>query len=324
MKSEKRYNAGDLEQISLLSQGFIDKYRDSRILVAGATGFVGSWIISAIDHMNRFHGSNIEITGISRNNPDRLTSTFTNVKFTNSDISKKIEINFVPDCIFNAATPSSPAHGGENPEEVLNAAIQGTRNLIGLAHKKEIPTFVNLSSGIVTKRHNDQYLDISVSKDSYLAGKRESEKLVEIATYQDMIKGQNLRLYSFAGPGISLVDHFAVGNFLNDAMQGRPISIKGNPETKRSYLYPTDMLSNILASAVAPAGQPLEIGSTNLVTMEELASLINYVTGNDGIHQSREYGMSDEYFPASNELLINQEVNLESAISKWVYWLKRN
>lgn len=324
MKPEKRYDADDLEQISLLSQEFIDKYRESRILVAGATGFVGSWIISAIDHMNRFHGSNIKIAGLARNTPDSLRSAFTNVEFITSDISKKIEIDFVPDCIFNAATPSSPVHGGENPEQVLNASIQGTRNLIELAQNRSIPTFVNLSSGIVTKRHIDQYLDISITKDAYLAGKRESEKLVDIATNQDMVKGQNLRLYAFAGPGISLVDHFAVGNFLNDAMQGRPITIKGNPETKRSYLYPTDMLSNILASAVAPTGLPLEIGSANLMTMEELATLINSVIGNYGIHQSPEYGLPDEYFPENNELLIDQEVDLESAIIRWIHWLKKD
>ena len=322
---EKRYNTVDLEQVYSQSQGFIEQFRDSHILVAGASGFVGSWLISSVDHMNKFYASNIKITGLAREISPVFASAFPNVNFINADIAKKnLEIDFVPDCIFNAATPSSPAHGGEIPEQVLSAAIQGTQNLIQVCDSSHKATFVNLSSGIVTKRHQDQSLNLTSTKDAYLSGKRESEKLVEEATAEGLILGQNLRLYAFAGPGISLVDHFAVGNFMNDALHSRPISIKGNPNTRRSYLYPTDLAVNILAATTLPESRTIEVGSIHNFSMFELASLINSVTGNEGIDQSPGYGSADAYSPMNNELIVNQQVSLDAAITRWHSWLRKD
>ncbi len=322
---EKRYDNVDLEQIYSQSQGFIEKFRDSHILVAGASGFVGSWLISSVDHMNKFYASNIKITGLARKISPVFVSAFPTVNFINSDIAKKnLEIDFVPDCIFNAATPSSPAHGGEIPGQVLSAAVEGTQNLIETCDSSHMATFVNLSSGIVTKRHQDRSLDLSNTKDAYLSGKRESEKLVEEATALGLVFGQNLRLYAFAGPGISLIDHFAVGNFMNDALHGRSIAIKGNPNTRRSYLYPTDLVVNILAATTLPENRTIEVGSIDDYSISELASVINSVTGNVGINQSPTYGSADAYSPTNNELIVNQQVSLDAAITRWYSWLRKD
>lgn len=324
MSSLNSYDFDDLELISSLAPDFMEKYRNKRILVAGASGFVGSWIISAIDHMNKNHDTNIKLFGISRGNQKSLTESFPEVKFINADISKHLEIELMPDCIFNAATPSSPGHGGDNPEEVLLASVQGTQNLLELFKGESIRTFINLSSGIVTKRKHEHDLDLSVVKDAYLHGKRESEHLVDSATEKGLVQGQNLRLYAFAGPGISLKDHFAIGNFMNDAIEKRPIFIKGNPETKRSYMYPTDLVTNIFATTVRPHGKTREIGSMNFLTINELAHLVNSVTGNSGIIQSSESGRPDSYFPARDESLIKHQVRLDQAILKWFHWITKN
>jgi dTDP-glucose 4,6-dehydratase len=224
------------------------------------------------------------------------------------------------DLIINAATPSVPNHGGNDSTQILNSAINGTENLVALAEENKC-FFLNLSSGIVSKRLGDIELDLTSAGDAYLYGKRESEKIVAIANQQGRIAGINLRLYAFAGPGISLKDHFAVGNFLNDARERRPISIKGNPETKRSYLYPTDLVSNVVASVTSRSSQTLEIGSHLQVSMQQLAGLVNEVTGNKGINKSADYGAADAYFPVANNLLREPLVDLKSAILRWNKWL---
>jgi dTDP-glucose 4,6-dehydratase len=160
-------------------------------------------------------------------------------------------------------------------------------------------------------------------KDAYLEGKRQSEILVSNATSVGVVKGKNLRLYAFAGPGISLVDHFAIGNFMNDALYHRQISIQGNTETRRSYLYPTDLISNILESTTCQE-QTIEIGSTSDISIHNLANLINKITGNHGIIQSANYGDPDAYFPTLSEMPIKQKVTLENAIKRWASWLGRS
>ena len=325
MKIRKSYDIEDLQSISTSSDSFIEKFSNSRILVAGASGFVGSWIISSLDYMNKNLAANIQVIGIARKISEDFATSFPQVTFVESSISEaSFQLDFAPDCVFNAATPSTPMHGGGDPKQVLAAATIGTRNLLRVCEQSAKATFVNLSSGIVTKRAEEVSLDLSSIKDSYLKGKRISEELVGNADSEGKIQGKNLRLYAFAGPGISLVDHFAVGNFMNDALNHKPIHIKGNPATRRSYLYPTDLVANIFSAAASPIDRSIELGSNTDVSIHEIANLVNEVTGNNGVYQSPKYGPPDSYFPSKNQLLISQRVNLESAIAKWFYWLEKN
>jgi dTDP-glucose 4,6-dehydratase len=169
----KSYPETDLDEISLRSPEFIEKFSNSSVLVAGTSGFVGSWILSSIQHMNQNHGTNIKVTGVARRLDQNFTKSFPEINFIKADLSKpSLNLQEKPDCIFNAATPSSPIHGGKEPRQVMDAAIAGTQNLIKAVSGSAKPTFVNLSSGIVTKRSTDQDLNIDNVKDAYLQAKR--------------------------------------------------------------------------------------------------------------------------------------------------------
>lgn len=323
----KPYNPKELEEINTSSGEFKNRFLNSNIVICGATGFVGSWITSSIDHMNRYHGTNISVSAISRRLQPEFISTYPTIKFIPLDVSAQKICNLKrPSLVINAATPSSPSHGGGDPRQVLDAATLGTSNLIEFCSKSPEVVFINLSSGIVTKRKDDILTDLSNVKDAYLEGKRRSEELVTQATSQGLIEGKNLRLYAFAGPGISLVDHFAVGNFMLDAIQTRPILIKGNPESRRSYLYPTDLITNILAAAASPSTKNMELGSTHHLTIRELSQLINSLLDNtnSGVNQISEFGEVDEYFPTVSNLAVTQKITLDAAVVRWAEWLKEN
>ena len=322
MDELKPYNPSDLDEICIRGKTFIDKFSNTEVVVAGSTGFIGSWITAALDHANHHYGSKIKITGLSRGPSQIQKEKYPTSNFMQVDVSKSpMRLNSNPSCIINGATPSSPTHGGEDALQVLSASIEGTQNLINLANSKDSCTFINLSSGIVTKRERDLDLNLSNIKDAYLEGKRTSEKLVEEATSKGNILGKNFRLYAFAGPGISLTDHFAVGNFINDAIQNKPITIKGNPDTTRSYLYPTDLVSNIFDCASNDGAEVVEIGSSLRTTMFELANLVNRVLNNSGINQVENFVDADEYLPNGNFSVTDQKVSLEEAISRWGSWL---
>ena len=319
----KRYEESDLSEIARRSDAFFSDYSGKQILVAGATGFVGSWLIALLDYANRIFETKFQIVGLARQIPEMYRFHYPGVDFVESDVSThSFTAGFHPDCIFNAATPSVPRRGGEDPRQILKASIEGTQNLINLCEREGKTLFINLSSGIVTKRMRDTELDLSNPKDAYLHGKRISEQLVSKASKEGKVIGRNARLYAFAGPGISLTDHFAIGNFLNDALLGRPIAINGNPQTIRSYLYPTDLIINLLKLSSGSAQEVAEIGSQSRVTMQYLGDLINSVIGNVGIEQSNEFGPSDEYAPLPNSNEINQLVTLNESIFRWVNWLK--
>lgn len=323
MNHGKSYFSSDLEEICLESEKFISHFRNKSILVAGATGFIGSWLIATLEHMNLTRQANIKIVALSRGgggiNGTRTTATHQLLL----DVGKT-EIDYPDDfdCIFNAITPSSSHHGGLDPGQVLGASINGTANLLQLAGKSSNAFFINLSSGIVTKRLTDTDLDLDTPKDAYLLGKRRGEELVQNAIETGRVKGKNLRLYAFAGPGISLDQHFAVGNFMSNAKNGEPIQIKGNPETTRSYLYPTDLVINILRSTVEGNDSLLDVGSCVPISMYELAKLVNSVTGNHGIIQHEGYGDPDEYFPNLALGEVRELIPVEEGLLRWYRWLQ--
>lgn len=320
----KSYDIKDLEEISAQNSDFKIKYENHEILIAGVTGFVGSWLLASLDYMNRERNI-FQITGVARNIFREYREKFPSVKFVETDVSHNLKnVLDSPQLIFNAATPSIPSHGGIDARQVLDAAAKGTQNLIDICSSNEKATFINLSSGIVTKRKEDLDLVLTDIKDAYLEGKRRSEAAVIKATQSGYVFGKNLRLYSFAGPGISLQDHFAVGNFVRDAVNGQPITINGNPATKRSYMYPVDLVASILRSSLDRQQGHFEIGSTVPLRIIELAHLINKVTGNSGINQKSYFGPPDEYYPHEVQDVCKSAISLEESIIRWSKWIKCN
>jgi dTDP-glucose 4,6-dehydratase len=319
----KRYEQSDLEEIARNSDPFLSSYSGKKIFIAGATGFVGSWLVSFFDFTNRNLGTGFEVTALARTINQDFETNFSGVRFLQGDLANlDFGRGFNPNLIINAATPSVPKRGGEDVFQILKGSIEGTENLIRACSGDKKPVFLNLSSGIVSKRAEDFSLDLSVPKDAYLHGKRVSEAVVSKAIADGKIFGKNLRLYAFAGPGISLSDHFAVGNFLADAGAGRPINIKGNPATVRSYLYPTDLIINLLNQSLDHSHENIDLGSLARITMLDLALTINWVTGNSGINVPTAIGAVDDYAPEMTIKHVIQNVHIEESICRWFNWLQ--
>jgi nucleoside-diphosphate-sugar epimerase len=319
----KQYKQSDLDEIARESDSFLSAHSGETIFIAGATGFVGSWFLSFFDYANNSLDTRFEVTALARTISNDFRSNFPGVKYLEGEVSNyDFGTNFNPDLIINAATPSVPKRGGEDVIQILRGSIEGTENLLRSCSGEKKPLFINLSSGIVSKRVEELALDLSLPKDAYLHGKRVSESLVSKAAVDGKILGKNMRLYAFVGPGISLTDHFAVGNFLNDAISSRPIHIKGNPSTVRSYLYPTDLVVNVLKETENFTHESFELGSCTRITMQELALIINKATENTGIIQAAEFGAVDEYFPEPDLNMVIQNVGIEESISRWIEWLK--
>jgi dTDP-glucose 4,6-dehydratase len=164
---------------------------------------------------------------------------------------------------------------------------------------------------------------------AYGEGKRVGELLCAVAHQEHGLEATIARCFAFVGPHLPLDAHFAIGNFIRDAMKGEPIKVKdGTPY--RSYLYAADLavwLWTILFKGVAC--HPYNVGSEQEITIESLAKSIASAEGGSVAGQPLSLSHSSHayrYVPSvrftHSSLDLNVRIPLVEAIQRTIAWCK--
>jgi nucleoside-diphosphate-sugar epimerase len=324
---------------SLLSSGYsFQEFDGAVITILGGTGFIGQWVIQALHEYGLSYGFSSEIRVITRNS-DAARKLFhgelsQQLKFLEFDFTTgSIDLE-ESDFFINGSTPSTRRTGIDNGEAVYSSTLNAAESIIQSAKKyRNKPKVVNLSSGIVYGQQemtegNQPETSVSSqpnSQSGYLNAKLASEVVFSEASVAALVTSISPRLYAFAGPGIVLDEHFAVGNFLRDGLLGEPIRISGNPATLRSYMYPTDLTRWILFALLHPKDVNVNIGSESSITMFELASLISDLTSKKGVEIFDKNSVPSNYVPSTSRFRemygVSQQIDLNMGIERWIKWL---
>jgi dTDP-glucose 4,6-dehydratase len=164
---------------------------------------------------------------------------------------------------------------------------------------------------------------------AYGEGKRVGELLCAIAHQEHGLEATIARCFAFVGPHLPLDAHFAIGNFIRDALRGEPIHIKdGSP--CRSYLYAADLaiwLWTILFKG--EACHPYNVGSDKAITIGDLAEELVSALG-DGHKKliKASTGATSRYVPSiihsQKELGLVDWVKRKEALLKTYSWWQLN
>jgi nucleoside-diphosphate-sugar epimerase len=226
-----------------------------------------------------------------------------------------------------SSTPSNPKTGGLDSNLVNDSTKLGTKHLIEFLRTQENRvTYLNTSSGGV-KNYVSDFSDGDKSINNiYAEAKIEAEKILIREIKDTNIMFKSPRLYSFAGPGIPLDAHFAVGNFMLDALSKRDVVIKGSPDTIRSYLHPIDMTIQMIGCWLGKEKEIFpDIGSFFPISMANLAQTISNILGNGKVKVLNNNQNSSSYFPTHPVFPFNLEnIELDESIRRWASWLILN
>jgi len=328
----------DLDKILLQNSQYLQYFDGKRVLVLGGTGFVGKWLVGTLLQAQTELNLNTELVVITRSASmatkaikpkDNSRITFLEHDLTQSAATKIG--NF--DIFIHGATPSVPLTGSKDSAGVRNSSINGTHTILNAVRNfNGISRVLNLSSGAVygNLRTPDgkvpEMAEFGQAETSYAQVKIDIEHELNALKFAHAIQLTHARLFAFAGPFISLSDHFAIGNFLSNILNKSPIAVIGNPNTTRSYMYPTDLVASLLRVLCKPEISHINIGSGDGYKIQEIAEMCSKVADNLPIELNGIDKISTHYVPVvelqTKSLQLAQLYDFQSSIIQWLRWLK--
>lgn len=339
----------DLEHILEHTKNLWEELRGKQIFITGGTGFFGCWFLETFIWVNRKLNLNAKALVLTRDYkrfqkkaPHLAESP--EIKFHIGDVRDFVfpEGEF-PYIIHAAATSAEATFKGEDELEKLDTVVRGTKHTLDFALHCKAKKFLFTSSGAVYGRQPSYLTHISedyigaplLSELSSVWGeaKRVAEFLCTYYFKKYGIETKIARCFSFVGPYLQLDIHYAIGNFIRDAIKGGPIEIKGDGTPLRSYLYAADLM--IWLWTILFKGKPCfpyNVGSEREISIEELANLVAKCTGYPiEIRKAKKPDFNkppSRYIPstkrAQKELGLKETITLEEAIRKtFIYYFEK-
>lgn len=305
------------------------------LFLTGGTGLFGKWFLHSFLHINKVLQLNTNITVLSRT-PNKFLQEnpcFADnqaINFVEGDIRSFTFPNNKYHYLIHAATPASAKLEAENPDEMYSIIVNGTKRVLDFAKQSGVKKILLTSSGAVYGIQPPELSNIPETYEpnpvnAYGKGKLESEYLCLNSGINTAIA----RCFAFVGPYLPLDIHYAIGNFIRDAINGNVITVKGDGRPYRSYLYTADLmiwLWTILLEGTS--GETYNVGSEEAISIAELAKLISAYVSPSTTYKI--LGEPDIQVPASRyvpnthkaqlELGLKQHYLLPESIKRTIQW----
>jgi nucleoside-diphosphate-sugar epimerase len=261
----------------------------------GGSGFVGKSVLES------FAAGGLKTSGIGRfivvaRRASRLRAQAAPlvsplVTLVDSDLFD-LRSTFDADVVIHAAASSEATDYAAAPQAQERLIVDGTRHIIDLCLRSaRRPRLLYVSSGAVYggQHSTNAALDetsvlgeqTSADKAVYSLAKRHAEDLVREAALRHALPAAIARCFAFVGPWLPRDRHFAIGNFIGDALHGRPITVKNPAPVFRSYMFADDL--SVWLAAIAMAASPscpvFNVGSDEAVSITDLARRIGDMLG---------------------------------------------
>lgn len=240
----------DIQRI-LTNEDLFTYLADSKVMITGATGLIGSMLARTFVAANEKYSLNIKIIGQIRN--------YEKATIVLSDVLESLDLvttyDAETDYIIHTVSPTTSKYFIENPVETIQTSVLSTMTILEAA-KKSGATVVYLSSmeqyGIPyesgQKMTEDQvgiinHLNI---RSSYSESKRICECLCSAYAHEYGVNVKIARLAQTFGAGVSLTDNRMPMQFAKSVVNGTDIVLHTEGKSISNYVYLSDAITGIL------------------------------------------------------------------------------
>lgn len=264
-------------------------FRNKTVLVTGATGRLGMYIVEAVNKADIDWNLNVTILALARNEK-KLQKVFgESLKLPNihplvQDITEPIHWDGNVHYIFHTAGAASPQDFTNWPVDTLWGHVQGTRNVLELAREKKTEKVFYVST---VETYGEWQSEQGIHEDDmgpmhcdnaracYPEAKRLCETMLASYEAQYGIPYVGVRLCHTFGPGISLDDGRAFSEFIRDVIDGKDIVLQSDGSAERTYTYVADAVGGMLLAFTKGTDHYYNIANlNNLISIRDLAELI--------------------------------------------------
>lgn len=262
------------------------------LLVIGGSGFIGKSILGAYQKnlLDKWEINTIYIASRNASNLQITNGELLNdsIKLLDVDIETCINLPKADIVIFAADSVNlNPIEINEDKSQLKSAV--NINNFSKIARKLyKNNKIIFLSSGAVYGKLPDSPFKVNESypllknhhhsqiKNDYSYGKILAEKIFRNLG-NDGLNVSIARCFSFIGPYLPRQGAYAIGNFIEDGIQSRPIRINADHHVYRSYMFADDLVIWLmtLAEYSSPLCPIYNVGSDSNIEIHDLAQIIS-------------------------------------------------
>lgn len=267
-----------------LNDSISEKLRDSKIIVTGSTGLIGSTFVRCVNSL----GINVSFILPVRDAEkackiyEKGNKAITIIQSDLKDFFKNISIGC--DYIVHCASPTNGQYMKEHPADTFLLAVESTKSILDYASQHKIKGVVYVSSieyygqifdDLPITENMNGLIDHQSSRNSYALGKQAAEYLCFCYAYQYGVPVKIARLTQTFGAGISNDDNRVFAQFARSVIDGTDIVLHTEGRSAKPYCYTTDCISALLYILIrGKNGEAYNVATPGTyLTIRELAEL---------------------------------------------------
>lgn len=240
-----------------------EKLRGKSVMLSGATGLLGSFLIDVILDKNNTDSLNCKIYALGRNE-NKARERFS--KYTGDEnfefISYDVKLPFIRDdletvdYVLHLASNTHPVQYSTDPIGTITTNIIGLQNMLDFAVKHNATRFGFASSNEIYGENRGDveffdedycgYINSNTLRAGYPESKRCGEALCQAYKAQKGLDVVVLRFTRSYGPTMLMSDTKAISQFIKKGIAGEDIVLKSAGTQYYSYQYVADSVSGLL------------------------------------------------------------------------------
>ena len=303
-----------------------EKLQGKSILLSGASGLIGSFLIDVIIKRNE-KGLNCTVYALGRNREnakDRFAYCWNDSRFhfISHDINQPLAGTGIgtADFVIHLASNTHPVAYATEPISTIHTNIIGTDHMLSFASEHNAERMVFASSneiygenrGDVEKFEESYcgYIDSNTMRAGYPESKRCGEALCQAYMKQKGLDVVIPRLTRSYGPTMLMSDTKAISQFIRKGISNEDIVLKSEGTQFYSYTYVSDAVSGLLTVLLCgKSGEAYNIADeASDITLRELAGIIAEIAGSRVIFELPDEVESAGYSKATKARLDSTKV----------------